>query len=421
MPEPAAAGSALRHRGYRGFFLTLATAMMADSVEHVISYWVLFEKFHSPLLGGFAVVSHWLPFLLLSMWAGALADRFDPRRVIQLGMLLFMGVSLAWAVLILTDVLQMWHAMLLLSLHGIAGVLWNPPSQVLIHDIVPAEQIESAVRLNATARYLGLLAGPAVGGLLLMALGPVQGLFFNALLYLPTIWWLWKAPYGPRSRSAPRTRAPALRSLGDIGETCAVVGRDPTLSSMILLAGGASLFVGTAYHAQMPAFAHALDHHHADLSYSALLAADAAGALAAAFALERWRFLRADAGIALRLAVIWCAALAGFALSPTYATALGCLFLAGFTELCFNSTAQALVQVNAPAPVRGRVIGVFVMASLGMRAFSGLSVGVLAGWVGNSAALVFSAAALLTFVLALIAAARTRRARPAVPSLEQIP
>jgi hypothetical protein len=50
-------------------------AMRADSVEHVISYWVLFERFQSPALGGFAVVSHWLPFLLLSTWAGGLAGR----------------------------------------------------------------------------------------------------------------------------------------------------------------------------------------------------------------------------------------------------------------------------------------------------------------------------------------------------------
>src|SRR5438034_11337046 len=60
--------------------------MMADSIEHVISYWIIFQKFHSPALGGFAVLSHWLPFLFFSVYSGALADRFDPRRIIQLAM-----------------------------------------------------------------------------------------------------------------------------------------------------------------------------------------------------------------------------------------------------------------------------------------------------------------------------------------------
>ena len=103
--------------------------MLADSIEHVISYWVVFQKFRSPALGGFAVVSHWLPFLLFSVHVGALADRLDPRRIIQLGMSLFMFVSVAWGILFMTDTLQMWHAMALLVIHGIAGVLWNPPTQ----------------------------------------------------------------------------------------------------------------------------------------------------------------------------------------------------------------------------------------------------------------------------------------------------
>jgi MFS family permease len=94
--------SALREPGFRLYFITTALAMLADNIEHVISYWVIFQKFHSPTLGGFAVVSHWLPFLAFSVYSGALADRFDPRRIIQIGMLLFMGVSLAWGVLFMT-------------------------------------------------------------------------------------------------------------------------------------------------------------------------------------------------------------------------------------------------------------------------------------------------------------------------------
>ena len=90
--------AALRHPAYRIYLLGSMLAMMADSIEHVISYWMIFEKFHDPALGGYAVFSHWLPFLLFSVWSGALADRFDPRRLIQLGMLLFMLASVAWGV-----------------------------------------------------------------------------------------------------------------------------------------------------------------------------------------------------------------------------------------------------------------------------------------------------------------------------------
>jgi MFS family permease len=105
------------------YFIATALAMLADNIEHVISYWVIFQKFHSPTLGGFAVVSHWLPFLAFSVSSGALADRFDPRRIIQLGMVLFMCVSIAWGVLFFSGALQPWHARVLLIILGCAGVV----------------------------------------------------------------------------------------------------------------------------------------------------------------------------------------------------------------------------------------------------------------------------------------------------------
>ena len=83
MPPRSVAFSALRHTDYRSYFMGGTLAQMADNIEHVISYWILWETFHSPLLGGFAVISHWLPHLVFSVYTGALADRFDCRRIIQ--------------------------------------------------------------------------------------------------------------------------------------------------------------------------------------------------------------------------------------------------------------------------------------------------------------------------------------------------
>jgi len=391
--------AALRQPGYRGFFFSSAGAMMADNIEHVISYWVIFEKFESAALAGFAVIAHWLPYLLFSIHAGALTDRFDARRVIQAGMLLFMAVSLAWGILFYTDTLEMWHAMVLLVLHGVAGVLWSPASQVLLHHVVPLESLPSAVRLNATARQLGLLAGPAVGGVILLTMGPIYGILFNALLYLPTFLWLMKAPYD-RAAHPPGPRA--LVGFRDIADTLKQVAGHRTLAAMIILAGAASLFIGNAYQAQMPAFAHDLGQLDADLYYSLLLGADAAGALTAGLILESRGLLPPRSRTAFVLAIVWCCALAGFALSPFYVLALVLLFAAGFAELSFNSMAQTLVQLNAPSDIRGRVIGVFTMSSLGLRTFSGVSVGLVGSLVGIHAALAASAATLMLLSLSLL-------------------
>jgi len=100
--------AALRHPGYRVYFVLAALAMMADNIEHVISYWVIYEHFQSPALGGFAVISHWLPFLLFSVPSGALNDRYDSRRLIQIGMGLFAVVSLCWGLLFVWGDMHIW-------------------------------------------------------------------------------------------------------------------------------------------------------------------------------------------------------------------------------------------------------------------------------------------------------------------------
>jgi MFS family permease len=399
---PPRSFAALRHPGFRAYFFAAALAMMADSIEHVISYWIMFQKFQSPALGGFAMLSHWLPFLFFAVYSGALADRFDPRRIIQLGMLLFMAASLGWGVLFLADALEMWHAMALLVVHGFAGVLWHPAAQLLIHDIVGRAHLQSAVRLSVMSRWLGLLFGPVVGGAILLAFGPAYGLLFNALIYLPLIVWLWKAPYGPRFRKEPAPVRPA-RGWADIVSTLREIAANRTIVSMILLASGASLFVGNGYQPQMPQFAHDLGHGGAELSYSALLAADAAGALVAGIVLESRGLLRSSPRTAFLLAMLWCCAIGGFAASTSYGLALALLFATGFFELSFNTMAQTLVQLQAPAPIRGRVIGLYQMGALGMRAFSGVTIGVAGGLIGVHWSLALSAMALLAAILCLAA------------------
>jgi len=330
-------------------------------------------------------------------FAGRVAHLFIASKLTPL----FIAASLGWGVFFLTDSLEVWKAMLLLVVHGFAGVLWQPSSQILIHDIVGPGELPSAVRLIATARFLGLLLGPAVGAGIMLIAGPTVGIFLNALIYLPMVLWLWKAPYGPRFRRERPPPVRAVRGLADIVQTMREIGADRTIVSMTLLAGCASLFVGNAYQAQMPEFAQDLGHLKADITYSLLLAADAAGALMAGIILESRGLLRPKPRTAFVLAVLWCCAITGFALSGRYVLTLVLLFAAGFLELSFNAMAQALVQMRAPPAIRGRVIGLYNMSALGLRAFSGVTVGLLGSLIGVHRSLALSALILLGLTVVL--------------------
>lgn len=406
---PAAVGgkrvafAALHHRDYRLYFITTMLSMMADNIEHVISYWVIFQAFHSPVLGGFAVISHWTPFLLFSVYFGALADRHDCRRIIQTAQLMYMGVSLAWGLLFFTGTIQVWHACALLVIHGLAGVLWQPASQLLIHDIVGSEHLQSAVRLNATGRQLGILLGPAVGGGLMLLLGPSAGLLLNAGIYLPlTLWLLWAPFTGHRREGVVGRRARGL-GLRDAWQTLREVSENRAIVTMVALGGLSSLFVGNAFQAQMPEFAHDLGTEKADFAYSALLAANAAGAVVGGLLLEGRGWLEPRVRTAIVCAIVWCLVIAGFAATTAYPVALSLLFLAGLFNLAFLSMAQTLVQLLAPSHLRGRLIGLFAMSTLGLRAFSGVTVGVMGGLVGVHWSLGLSAMVLLAVTIILLA------------------
>src|SRR5258708_22055940 len=199
--------AALGFPAYRRYFTFSLMSMMADNIEHVISYWVMFQAFHSAALGGFAVISHWVAFLLFSLCTGALADRHDCRRLIQISQALFMLASISWGLLFLFGRLQMWHAIVLLVIHGLAGVVGAPASQLIIHDMVPPEDLPSAIRLNASSRYLSILLGPAVGGGLMLLLGPGWGLLANVLVSLPVTLLLTRCP-STRHASRVSGRAP---------------------------------------------------------------------------------------------------------------------------------------------------------------------------------------------------------------------
>lgn len=399
--------AALRVPGARTFLWLMALVMMADSIEHVITYWIIFQKFNSPSLAGFAVIAHWVPFLLFSIPIGGLADRFDPRRIIQIGMVLFMIVSLGWAVLIFTDDLEQWHAAALLVIHGLAGVFWGPVAQLMLHDIVKPPQLPSAIRLFAMSRVLGVLLGPLVGGLMLLVLEPWLGLTLNALIYVPAILWLATAPYGPKFRTTPQKVKLALRGLSDIRDTLRTVAANPTLLSMTALAGIASFFVGYAYQAQMPAFAAGLGHAKSTVAYSLLLGANAGGAMIGGLILE-WRgLLPPRPRTAFILVLLWCVSLGVFALTSTFVIAAISLLISGFLFLAFSAMTQTLVQMNAPPEIRGRVIGLFNMAGLGLMSFSGITVGIAGSIIGIHWSLGISV--LVLFVATLLLAPATLR------------
>jgi MFS family permease len=406
-PAASVRFAALRHKQTRRYIGFGMLGMMGDNIEHVITYWVMWQLFHSPLLAGFAVVSHWLPHLFLSVWFGSLADRYDCRRIIQAAQLCFMAVSVGWGLLFITGTLQPWHCCVLLVLHGLASATWHPAEQMMLYDIASPKNLPSAVRLNATGRNVGMLLGPLVGAVLLVWVGPNLGMFLNVASFLPMFVFMFLTPFTGHVRDgvAPRVRVGLGAALSVVRE----VRSNTRLTTMIVLAGGTSLLIGVALAPLMPEFAARLGSDDAGFAYAALMGANAVGAVIGGVLLESSLWFRPTIRVAMVGTLVFGLATLAFVVSENYAFSLLVLVLAGIANLLSSSTEQTIVQLAAPAGIRGRVIGLYGMSSMGLRAGSGLTIGVLGTLIGVHWAVGVSALVLCAIAAAMLLYVSRRR------------
>jgi len=389
--------AALRNRDSRPYLFTSGLSMMADNTEHVITYWVLWQTFHSPALVGFQIISHWLPFLLLSVWSGTLAEKYDCRRLIQAAQGLFMLVSAVWGVLFLTDSLTVWAACILLVLHGTAGSLWGPAEQLMLHDFVDRHELPSAVRMNATFQSLGILFGPVVGSALLLWLGPTGGIFVNVLLYLPMTVLMFRTRFTGHTRDAAHGASDvAVKPQVGWRDTARVlrgIRSNHLIIAMIIISGLTAVTIGNALQSSMPVFAARLGAGSSgDLTYGVLLFAMGFGGVVGGFLLEATGVIRPTLRAAVLSTVVFGGAILAFALTGSYALAIVALVVAGAGEIASLSITQSVVQLEAPAGERGRTLGVYGMFSSGLRTGGGVTLGVLGAAIGVTQAIgVFAA------------------------------
>ncbi|WP_024357226.1 MFS transporter [Leucobacter chironomi] len=365
-PEDPRRFAALRNRSSGTYIAGGALSMMADNIEHVLGYWVLWQTFHSPWLVGFQIVSHWLPFLLFSVYAGALAQRFDCRRIIQIAQALFMLVSICWGVLFLTGTLELWHACVLLVLHGLAGCLWMPAEQLMLYDFVGPRQLPSAVRINSTFRSLAFIAGPVVGSALLIGIGPAYGMFVNVLFYLPLTIFLF------------RTR---FTGHGSAGRAASTTTADPA----------------------PPARAAAPEPVAAEPPAPQRMSFFAAFSVLGGFLLEATRKVPPTAPTAVGSAILLGISTVVFASSGSLVLAVIALAVGGVAKIASESTEMSIVQLQAPDAERGRVIGAYTMFGPGMMTFGGVTAGLLGSLLGIQAA-VFVSGVVLTVGAAAVGA-----------------
>ncbi len=400
----AATFAALAAPNYRLYWVGLILYVLGYRAEYVTSAWLVWELTQDPLFLGYLGLAQGAPLVLLQLFGGVLADRFDRLRMLIVSQL-FTALTLV-LVFALTAAGQasVEYLLVLSALSSVFRAFDEPSRMALIPQLIDRERLPNAVALGSVPWQAGRIVGPSITGVLIAAFGGAVGFGLAALASC--------AALGLYSRV--RVRAAAPRGAGqsflqELLEGLSFVGRNFLFASLIGLALSNSLF-GTAYVALLPIYA---DEYFAAGSsgYGALQAAHGVGAVIGTFAIASIAHrLRRRGRVLLVGGAIFGLFLMLFSQSPTLLLALVALTLAGLSATFYLTLTNTILQQEVPDQLRGRVMSLYGLC-WNLIPIGRLLAGVLAAAVDARFAILFGGA-MVTAITVLLALSRRLRALP---------
>jgi MFS family permease len=385
--------ASLQYPNYRRWFVGQSLSLMGTWMQSVAQGWVAYQLTGSKLALGTITFASSIPSLFLLLPAGALADRMSKRRLMVITQTAMMVLAFTLALLTATKLLQVWQIALLAFCLGIANSFDVPARQSLAVELVEDRRdLQNAIGLNASMFNLARVVGPAVGGLVLAAVGAAWCFGLNGLSFLAVI----VALLGMRLHQT--TKQPSSgRMVPQIADGLKYVWSNKPVRAIVALLG-VSTFFGFSYSVLMPAFA--VDVLHVGEAGLGLLnAAIGVGALIAALTVASLSRSRYKGWQLAMGSLLFPLALIAFALSRTFVLSLACLSLVGFAFISQNATSNTLVQSIVPDELRGRVMSVYSLLFFGTTPFGSLLAGGIAQAFSPTIAVVTGALIALAFAL----------------------
>jgi MFS family permease len=407
MPQhPSHRWPLLRSPNFRLFALGQTASNTGTWIQKVAQDWLALELSHGDgTVLGIMTALQFLPLLLLGPYGGVLVDRHSRRQILLVSEAVMAALALIPAVLVMTGTARLSTLYALALALGLTTVVEKPALQAFIADSVAPEHLLSALAFNSAVLNLARMAGPALTGPLIVLFGPGPAFLANAFSYLTVVVCLLRmdrrairpAPPVPRAKRQVRAGLRYVRDHRDLALTLTLVA--------IVAAFGMNFQITTAlmitqvYQAPAAFFG---------LGNTALAAGSVIGALLAG---RRRRMTgRQLAAAALAFGVLEAAC----GLMPDHITFLALLVPTGTTLLIFLTAAKAQLQLEVSPDIRGRIMSLYLLASLGTTPLIAPGIGWLAQTAGPRAALGLGGA--VSAVAALTIGLLHRHSPPLAPA-----
>ncbi|WP_231861338.1 MULTISPECIES: MFS transporter [Frankia] len=378
--------AALRIPNFRRFLTGQVVSLCGTWMQTIALGWLVLSLGASGTALGLVTAAQFLPVLLFGPYAGLIADRTNRRHLLMFTQVGSGLAALALGVLDLTGTARLWMVAVAAALIGLCNAVDNPARQTFVQEMVGSDHLPNAITLNSVTVNAARIVGPAIAGVVILAVGTAGCFLFNAASFGAVLVALHRM-----DTSALHERPPVQRAPGQLRAGFAYVRRTPALRIpliMMLVIGALSY----EFQVVLPLVARETFGGNA-ATYSLMTSAMGAGAVVGGLLVARRRrigvrplgMIAAAFGLAFLLA----------AAAPSIELELAALVLVGGTSVAFISTGNATVQLSADPAMRGRVIALWSVAFLGTTPFGGPIAGWVAQTFGPRAGLLLAAGAAL--------------------------
>lgn len=387
-PGPGAAVRLIRDSNFGPYFFGNASSASGTWFQNLAASLLIYRLTHSAFLLGVLNFANFIPVLLLAPWAGSAADRFDRRRLLLVTQFGSTVVSAGLAALAFAGLARVWVVMACAIVLGIGSAFAAPASMALISDLVPRDQLGSAVALNSMTFNLARAIGPVLATVCVRTLGIPASFAINSGSYLVLVLGLLIVH--------PEPRRLAQRGEARLRDSLRLVRGQPRLIAFLLIVALVG-FASDPVNTESPAFAHAFGRPDTDAGF--FVGAFGIGAVAAAFLVAG----RATGSRRRMLATLMLlgGGMIAYSLVPWLPLAYVFLVVAGFGYLATNTAATTRLQLDVEDDQRGRIMALWSVAFLGLRPIASLLDGAIAGTFGVRTAGVVLAVPVLAIAIVI--------------------
>ena len=343
-------------------------------MQNVAQSWLVWHLSQSPVAIGVIAVFDTVPRLLVGAVGGAIADRFDRRRVLMITQTLAMMQAIVYWLLVQFETIELWQIAILAFFLGVVNTINQTARQSLINSLIPKEELLNAIGLQSSVNNFSKITGPSAAGVFIAYIG-ISGCFLvNAISFIFLLFNLylmelppWEARQGRQSLFA------------DIKEGYGYLRGNRRILHIVGISYLMALF-GAPYNRFVPIFATNVLHVGAS-GFGLLMAAPGIGATVGSLFLASVNKLRVGTRSICACVLGFALFLTVFAFSHSFVVSIVALTMVGFCQLGERALTNTVIQMDTPQNLLGRVLSLFFM-DRGLWSLGSLIIGGSAAVIG---------------------------------------